>query len=414
MHSEQDFPIPAEDRRFVREQSFGLSLKLMRSDLKAPSANLTLSPHSLLSALGMVLLMARGNTESEIVHALNMWRDTKKHHTTFKTIGKQLQSYNRDRSGIPDPEPDPEHPDIPVIYVGPGDLALESANRIYVAEKFPAKESFLGAIEKYYDGEFSTFPSSQPEATRKKINAWVSKKTRNSISEIFPANSIQKNTPLLLVNAMFLSVGWEIPFSKKDTKPRKFHLLSGKRISTDMMFDKEILGLFGSERHYRWADIDLEQKELGMLIIVPRRRKWKRVLDSLSATKIHELLESGYSDDIIVTIPKFKIDSGILSLRKPLEHMGMRSVFDTRSADFSGFHDTPGLALSDVHHRTVVEIHEEGIEASAATGSGVMPVSGRINPPRRELLVNRPFLFFIHDRSTGAVLFSGRVMDPRG
>lgn len=410
VHSEQNFPIPAADRSFVREQSFGLSLELLRSDLKTQSANLTVSPHSLLSSLGMVLLMARGTTEREMIHALKIWEDTEKHHTTFKKINKQLQSYNREVPRLPEPKDEEEF----FIHVGPGNLALENANRIFVEEQFPAQKSFFEAEEKYYPGGFSTFSSSEPEKTRKEINEWVSKTTRKSISELLPPGSIKQNTALILVNAMFLSIGWDMPFSKSATKPRKFHLLSGKRISTDMMFDKEIPGLFGSEPHYRWADINLEQKELGMLVIVPRRRKWKKVLDSLSATKIHELLESGSSDDIIVTIPKFKVDSGSLSLRKQLERLGMRSAFSTESANFSGFNKAPGLSLEDVHHRTVVEIHEKGIEASAATGSTLTTSAARLNPPKRELLVNRPFLFFIHDRSTGVVLFSGRLMDPRG
>jgi serpin B len=54
----------------------------------------------------------------------------------------------------------------------------------------------------------------------------------------------------------------------------------------------------------------------------------------------------------------------------------------------------------------MVEVNEQGTEAAAATGGGMMgkgPAGFR---------VNRPFLFTIQDNKTGGILFLGRITDP--
>ena len=53
---------------------------------------------------------------------------------------------------------------------------------------------------------------------------------------------------------------------------------------------------------------------------------------------------------------------------------------------------------------------EEGTEAAAATAVVVGLTSAPAEPV--ELAVDRPFLFLIQERETGATLFMGRVTDP--
>ncbi len=92
--------------------------------------------------------------------------------------------------------------------------------------------------------------------------------------------------------------------------------------------------------------------------------------------------------------------------RPTFVELGMGSAYG--NADFSGMVEGGGLLLDTVQHDAFIEVDEAGTEAHAATG-GAMAVS---HGPGIEF--NRPFFFVIRDRITGAILFLGRVSDPRG
>ena len=68
------------------------------------------------------------------------------------------------------------------------------------------------------------------------------------------------------------------------------------------------------------------------------------------------------------------------------------------------------LSLDDVIHQANVTVDEKGTVAAAATAA-VMRTTGA--PARVErLVVDRPFLFFVRDIPTGALLFAGQVTNP--
>jgi serpin B len=90
--------------------------------------------------------------------------------------------------------------------------------------------------------------------------------------------------------------------------------------------------------------------------------------------------------------------------------------FDARRADFSGLTGRPPqqapTAIDQIVHRAVIEVSEESTEAAAATAVGVMVTSAKPVEPL-QFRVDRPFLYYLVDDRTGAVLFQGRVVDPR-
>jgi len=87
----------------------------------------------------------------------------------------------------------------------------------------------------------------------------------------------------------------------------------------------------------------------------------------------------------------------------------MVEAFDPATADFSGMTDTAPLYIQEVVHQAFVAVDERGTEAAAATAVVAGTTSA---PPRATLTVDRPFIFAILDRTTGATLFVGRVLDP--
>src|SRR5262249_33832451 len=100
------------------------------------------------------------------------------------------------------------------------------------------------------------------------------------------------------------------------------------------------------------------------------------------------------------------------TLNQALSNLGMGVAFTPR-ADFSGMRAERNVFISEVKHKAVVEVNEEGTEAAAATSVGIMVTSVRVEPQRFTFIAARTFLMAIRDSRTGAILFMGAVMEPK-
>ena len=131
----------------------------------------------------------------------------------------------------------------------------------------------------------------------------------------------------------------------------------------------------------------------------------------LSFEKLEELLKkTKLSNDIHITLPKFKLHQSYL-LNSVLKELGIKDAFDPNLANFSKMtHEKKSLFMSKVFHKSFLEVNEEGTEAAAATGL----MMGITSMPKKKLSfnANHPFLFFIREKKTGAILFIGRYIKP--
>jgi serpin B len=120
---------------------------------------------------------------------------------------------------------------------------------------------------------------------------------------------------------------------------------------------------------------------------------------------------------VVLMLPRFKTEF-TANLKDVFQKAGMTLAFDGSRSDFSGLtgvspQQAP-TAIDQIVHKAVIEVSEEATEAAAATAIGIRVTS--IAPKRAEPLqfrVDRPFLYYLLDDTTGAVLFQGRVADPR-
>jgi serpin B len=122
--------------------------------------------------------------------------------------------------------------------------------------------------------------------------------------------------------------------------------------------------------------------------------------------------------DVTLHLPKFRLEPPMLPLSKKLQALGMKSAFDQplHSANFDRIaprRPNDYLFITEVFHKSFLNLDEEGTEAAAATALHVS-TSGIYEPPKPiEVRVDHPFLFAIQHRPSGACLFLGRVTDPR-
>jgi serpin B len=130
-------------------------------------------------------------------------------------------------------------------------------------------------------------------------------------------------------------------------------------------------------------------------------------------TELSTMLRHLRTRPVALQLPRFKVEFGVHDLTPELRSaFGMNEPFDG-SGGFLGMSDDKNVHISQVFHKAVVEVNEEGTKAAAATAA-VMMTRSIVMPmePPKTVIVDRPFLFLIRDRHTGLFLFAGIVEDP--
>ncbi len=190
-----------------------------------------------------------------------------------------------------------------------------------------------------------------------------------------------------------------------------FNLSIGEKVKTSFMY------LSGKEDNFRYTETEIlqvlelpyEGDELVMLIFLPKAGSLKATEDALTFTKNNELKTGLVKEKVEVYLPKFKFANKYF-MTKDLKQMGMPLAFSD-AADFSGITGRKDLYISDVIHQAFIDVNEEGTEAAAATA--VVMARAMFKPAEPKIFkADRPFIFLIEEKTTGNILFIGRVSDP--
>jgi serpin B len=255
------------------------------------------------------------------------------------------------------------------------------------------------------------------EAARAAINAQVAEDTNDHVTDLLPAESLNQGTKFVAVNALYFSGKWETAFHAGDTADQPFIRIDGSTVSVPMM-NGTIPAGYACREDACLVELPYRGDQLVLDVLLPDAVDGLPALeDALAADP--SLLDPWFSDaerrqDVLVAMPRLDLstDSDLVA---PLVDLGAPSAFDPRTADFSGISpdalaDPDGrLHLSVFVHSAWVHVDESGTQAAAATAA-VGGDDTAAGPP--SVLVDHPYLFFVRDRVTGAILFLGRVADP--
>ena len=227
--------------------------------------------------------------------------------------------------------------------------------------------------------------------------------TGDRIEEVLPAGSIRPNTHLVVTNAIHLLADWERQFDPADTAEGEFAALDGSSTTVPLMRQTAELPV-ATDDGVALVELPYVGGELSMVVIVPDDSvEFDRFEADLTVDRLDALLSDLETAEVEVALPKFEFGFEA-HLNEVLAGLGMERAFDLGRAEFGGMTDAT-VAIADVFHESYVAVDEAGTEAAAAT-AGSMQESA---PPR--VVADRPFLFVIRDRPTGAILFLGRIGD---
>ncbi|WP_299826176.1 serpin family protein [uncultured Pontibacter sp.] len=283
-------------------------------------------------------------------------------------------------------------------------VMFTAANSLWHSKDFKLQAPFIETNKTYFDATVQGLDFASP-AAKDQMNNWVKSKTNGKIEKI--VEEVRREHVLFLINAIYFKGTWTYPFDKKLTKPGAFRKEDGTTITHDFMTMKNGKYLYFQDQSKQVIDLPYGNQQYSMTLVMPKGDKQVQdVVQELNAANLNSWLSGADTSQLELHMPKFKLEYG-KELKDLLKQLGMEVAFSPQ-ADFSRMLEgQAGLAISEVKHKTFVEVNEEGTEAAAATSVGMVLTS---LPP--SIRVDRPFVFLIREKSSNAILFIGKLMQP--
>lgn len=354
--------------------------------------NQTISPASVAIALDMTFAGARGETADQMARVLHVQGDRDAFHAA---AGGMLVRWSASSD----------------------DLTLAIANRLFGHQGFAFEDPFLTLTAARYGAPLERIDFGAPEPARAHINGWVAERTNDRIRDLIPPRGIDDQTRLVLTNAIYLLAKWEEPFESRATRPASFHVDGGNARQVPTMHATGTRR-FAHVDGVRVLELPYRVGGLSMLFVLPDARDGLPAVEArLDADTLARWAAAVSPQHTQIALPKFRVaPESSFALADALKALGMPLAFERGAADFTAMANPPNaedrLSISQVFHKAFVDVNEEGTEAAAATAVVMMRAGGMPMAPQAQFLADHPFLFFLRDTSSGAVLFVGRVVEP--
>lgn len=371
------FKIPV-NKLAAAVSNFGYDLYRARSG-DNPTTNVLLSPLSLATALSALSLGAEQRTESSIHRAL--YYDLISNpdiHSTYKELLAAVTAPQKN---------------------------FKSASRIVFERKLRVKSSFVAPLEKAY-GTRPRILTGNTRLDLQEINNWVQAQMRGKIAR--STREMPSGISILLLGVAYFKGQWVTKFDSKKTSLADFHLDEERTVQVPMMSNPKAVIRYGldSDLNCKIAQLPLSGS-MSIIFFLPLRVTQNLTLieESLTSEFIHDIDRELKTVQAVLSIPKLKLNyEG--EVTKALQEIKLQSLFET--PDFSKITGKP-IKLTQMEHRAGFEWNEDG--AGTTPSPGLQPAHLTFS---LDYHLNQPFIFVLRDTDTGALLFIGKILDPRG
>lgn len=335
--------------------------------------NVMISPFSIKTAFMLAANGSKDDTQKEILDAFNI-TDIEKSNSHFKDV---ITSYNQ------------------------GDI-IKVSNSVWLNRGWNTKskfnENYTNKIDSYFNAqakEVNSFNALQ------KINGWVKDSTKGKINKIID----NSNFLAILVNAVYFKGDWEKPFKKEKTQKDTFYNYDGSIKTVDFMNQKGRFNYFEDD-NLQLIEMKYKNLDISMYIALPREGK------AISPENISNAIDKKENSNVEIKLPKFKTETS-LKLQKVMKEMGIKKAFDPQSSDFKDtmFSNlTQNPYISEVLHKSYIDVDELGTEAAAVTSISIRTTSIAPIKIYKKFDANRPFTYIIKDNKNNEILFIGKQL----
>ena len=340
-----------------------------------------ISPLSVSYALGMTYNGAAGTTLNAFEEVLHFNELTNQEvNETYKNLMEQLVTLD-------------------------DNVEFSIANSIWYKLGFEVLSEFIETNQEYFDAAVEEIDFSDPQ-TLETINQWIEARTNGKIKDML--DYIPTNTVMYLINAIYFNAQWKYEFDKDKTHEDNFNLADGSIHPTDFMM---VNGNFNytTNDDFKAVELPYGDSAFSMVVMLPEgENKVDDIISKLDMENWDAWFNNSVMENVQVELPKFRYEFKDL-LNEPLINLGLGIAF-SGEADFTRINPLGSIFISRVIHQTFIDVQEEGTEAAAAT-IVEMRYESVIDTPIT-FRVDRPFLYFIKENSTGAIIFIGKVGKP--
>lgn len=366
----------------ANSNNFGLNIF---KNTYAPDVNTIVSPTSLYIAFSMLYNGASENTQKQMRNCMGITTDTKTFNENIRSLQQSLLADRIDTE----------------VMLSNSIWFRESLNKLIKPDFLFNNSEYFGALLAFLDFNSSSAPTT--------INKWVSDNTKGLIKSVIE-DGIDPSTMLYLINTVYFKAKWRSAFESGMTYKETFNTPAGK-INVDTMHNSGYYE-FVDSGSYKAIKLPYTDGRSSMLLILPEG-DLSKLVDKIDSSLIDSISKSMKRSYVKLSMPKVDVQCE-MHPNAILSAMGMSDMFSPNAADFTGITDSAKLLelhVSDVLHKTVLKIDEEGTEAAAVTSITMKATSALIDQPA-EMKIDRPFFLAVVDDEAG-VVFAGTIVDPR-
>jgi serine protease inhibitor len=357
----------------------GLGVALFQNLSAGASGNVCIAPLSVAMALQIVYNGAAGATQQGMAHTLQLG-------------SMSVQDLNNDNAAL---QASLLNPDPQVTLTIANSLWLHLDQNSVPASFTQMDQDFYGATV----GDLSGAPAN--------VNAWVDTETNGLITTILPSANYAQ-VVAVIANVIYFKGQWSTPFDPSLTAAAPFTLGDGTQLSVPMMHQTANFS-YVQGSNFQAASIPYGQGRLSMLVVMPDPSvSLSSFITGMTADSVSNWAAQLQPGHGALSLPKFTTSFGA-SLVNPLTGLGMQDAFCTSlQVSFPGL--GKGACISDVEHKTVVEVDETGTVAAGATSVTITTTVAQV--PMFNLTLDHPFVYAIRDDQSGELLFIGSMTNP--
>ncbi len=358
--------------------------------LESEEDNLFISPFSVSVALAMTYEGAKNKTKKEMAAVMHFPDEKTQLHKDFAGIMQKVSaSRNKDS------------------------YTFVTANSLWAQNDFKFFHTFFKTIESNYKApvELVDYKNAENrEKARLNINSWTEKKTNKKIKNLLQESDLDKDTKLVLVNAVYFLAEWKIKFEEKNNYEDKFYGV-GKETKTMFMRKKYRTKYFEDDKT-QVIEIPYIDEKASMVVFLPKKKKGLKALQDNFTNKYYEEIVSKLKyEKTEITFPKFKIESRY-DLVKVLSDAGIKQAF-TNKADFTDMICKKEIKIDKIIHQTFINVNESGTEAAAATAVVMKRITSTSPENTKKFKADHPFIYIIKDNKTASILFIGQMTNAK-
>ncbi|MFA6309113.1 MAG: serpin family protein [Clostridia bacterium] len=375
---------------FIKSQA-DFSVELFKKTI-LNGENTLISPASVYLALAMTANGADGNTLKEFEKLLG------KYGLSMSDINKFSFSY---AAALKDVES--------------GRLNIADSIWYDSERAFKINQPFLKTNADYFGSAAYNSDFNSPQ-TLNDINNWVKSNTGNLIKKLM--YKINPDSVMYLINTIYFENEWLKKYGEQSIGSDYFTTADGKSIKTDFMYSTEF-GYLEDDNAKGFVKPYKDEKFSFVALLPDKGVSVEDYAATLTGEKLLSILKNKEFVSVKAGLPKFKSEYS-KSLIQPLKAMGLKDCFDETAANLTkmgsvdkdklGTNLEVKLYVSEVLHKTFIQVDGLGTKAGAVTSVRVSPTASPIRP--KEIILDRPFVYAIVDNDTNLPVFIGTMNNP--